>query len=152
MPSAKKTTFFYCRVREKKKSYKRLLTLANGAELARHSALKIKNKSQRVCVREMRSEKHAAAAAMSTCGFGIYGARPCRRKFFAFKLNASLLFVQMQRSPTSKPTAVWSKQQTPLPTTTIAQLFNLLFPLFGWASALHNSYLHSFLPLTQLCA
>lgn len=32
-----------------------------------------------------------AAAATTTCSFGIYGARPCERKFFAFKLNALLL-------------------------------------------------------------
>jgi hypothetical protein len=38
--------------REEKKSYKRLLTSANGAELERHSALKIKNKTPLVvCVK-----------------------------------------------------------------------------------------------------
>lgn len=63
------------RSERKKKSYKRLLTSANGAELARHSALKIfKNKKIAASARE-RDAKHAAE-----CGFGVYGARPCRRK------------------------------------------------------------------------
>lgn len=122
--SSAKTTFFHIHWKEKKKkSYKRLLTSANGAEPAgcasaiQHWKLKIKILS-RACV-------CAGGKYAEHCG--IYGARPCERKC-SNKLSSWMLpLLNQLQLPPAHALSLQPLRSSPLPTTTITHISVIQF-------------------------